>query len=112
MTESGDITWHDAMPLAELQDSTPHAVQLGATLVVLVKIGEQVYAVDCVCTHEFALLSDGYVDGKTIECPLHAARFDLETGKVIDGPTDSDLGAYPVQVSAGLVRVGMPTSNN
>lgn len=108
MPDSGDLAWHDALPLADLEDSVPHEVQLGSRLLALVKVGENIYAVDCICTHEFALLSDGYVDGDTIECPLHAARFDLPTGKVLDGPAETDLNTYPVRRAGKIVQVGLP----
>ena len=39
------------------------------------------YASDNVCTHAYALLSDGYLEDGCIECPLHQARFDIRTGK-------------------------------
>ncbi len=108
MPGSDDVSWHDAMPLAELEDSEPREFQLGSRLLALVKIGEKVYAVDCICTHEFAMLSDGYVEDGAIECPLHAARFDLATGKVIDGPTEKELGTYPARVSGDMVQIGLP----
>ena len=41
------------------------------------------YASDNVCTHAYALLSDGYLEDGCIECPLHQARFDIRTGKAV-----------------------------
>ena len=41
------------------------------------------YASDNVCTHAYALLSDGYLEDGCIECPLHQARFDIRTGKAM-----------------------------
>lgn len=108
MPDSGDLAWHDALPLADLEDSVPREVQLDNRTLTLVKVGEDIYAVDGICTHAFALLSDGYVDGDTIECPLHAARFHLPTGKVLDGPAETDLKTHPVRISGKIVQVGLP----
>lgn len=108
MPDSGDLAWHDALPLADLEDSVPREVQLGNRTLTLVKVGENIYAVDGICTHAFALLSDGYVDGDTIECPLHAARFHLPTGKVLEGPAETDLNAHPVRLSGKIVQIGLP----
>lgn len=108
MPDSGDLAWHDALPLADLEDSVPREVQLDNRTLTLVKVGEDIYAVDGICTHAFALLSDGYVDGDTIECPLHAARFHLPTGKVLEGPAETDLNAHPVRLSGKIVQIGLP----
>ncbi len=112
MTDRDDLAWHDALPLTDLEDSVSSKVQLGSRTLALVKVGENIYAVDCICTHEFALLSDGYVDGDTIECPLHAARFHLPTGKVLDGPAETDLKTHPVRTSGKIVQVGLPVPSN
>ena len=111
MSQGDDLIWHDAMPFDELEESKPHAVQLGRTTVALVKIGTQVFAVDCICTHEFALLSEGYGEEKTIDGPLQAARFGLETGKVMEGPPETALAPYAVRISGDVVQVGLPESS-
>ena len=108
MPDSGDLIWHDAAAAADLCDSTPHEVRLGEHLLALVKVGDTIFAVDCVCTHEVAMLSDGYVEDGAIECPLHSARFDLATGKVLDGPAEKDLNTYPVRLNGETVQVGLP----
>jgi len=42
-------------------------------------------------------LSDGWLDGRTDRGPLHAARFDVRTGKVLT-PRRRRLKTYPVRV--------------
>ncbi len=111
MPDRDDPAWHDALPLVDLEESIPRDVQLGNRSLVLVKIGETIYAIDGICTHAFALLSDGYVEGGTIECPLHAARFDLATGQVLDGPAETNLKTYPVRLSGEVVQVGLPVAS-
>ena len=41
----------------------------------------------------------------TIECPLHAGRFDINTGKVLDPPATDDLKTYPVRVVGDEIQV-------
>ena len=65
-------------------------------------------AIDNVCTHAFALLTDGWLDGAVIECPLHAARFDVTTGKVLGPPADEDLATYPVRLDGDAVMLAVP----
>ncbi|MEN3304960.1 MAG: 3-phenylpropionate/trans-cinnamate dioxygenase ferredoxin component, partial [Micromonosporaceae bacterium] len=45
-----------------------------------------IYAIDDTCTHQDASLSDGWLDGCQVECPLHGSRFDLRTGEVDEPP--------------------------
>jgi nitrite reductase/ring-hydroxylating ferredoxin subunit len=63
------------------------------------------FATDNICTHAYACLSDGWLDGETIECPLHAARFDVRTGQVLDPPATEDLKTYPVRVVGDDIEV-------
>jgi len=65
----------------------------------------RIFATDNICTHAYARLSDGWLDGGLIECPLHAARFDVQTGKVLDPPATEDLKTYPVRVVDDVIQV-------
>ena len=62
-------------------------------------------ATDNVCTHAFAVLTDGWLDGEVIECPLHAGRFDVRTGKGLCAPIEQDIRTYPVRVDGRDVLV-------
>ncbi len=66
-----------------------------------------VYAIGNLCTHEFALLTEGFVEGDAIECPLHQARFSIKTGKVLSEPADTDVPSYPVKVDGDDIYVGV-----
>jgi len=61
-----------------------------------------------VCTHAFALLTEGFLDGEVIECPLHAGRFDVRTGKGLCAPIETDLATYQVRVDGADVLVAVP----
>lgn len=63
------------------------------------------FATDNICTHAYARLSDGWLDGVAIECPLHAARFDIRTGAVLDPPATEDLKTYPVRIVGDNIEV-------
>jgi len=57
------------------------------------------------CTHEDSSLSDGYIDGDTVECGFHFARFSLRTGAVLCPPALLPLKTFPVKVEDGKVFV-------
>ena len=58
--------------------------------------GGQFFAVGDTCTHEKASLSEGYLDQGEIECPLHASRFDIRTGRVLCRPATESLPIFRV----------------
>jgi 3-phenylpropionate/trans-cinnamate dioxygenase ferredoxin subunit len=60
-------------------------------------------AVDDRCTHQEAFLSDGFVEGCSVECPLHASCFDLRTGKPSGSPAVRPVRTHPVTVRDGEV---------
>jgi 3-phenylpropionate/trans-cinnamate dioxygenase ferredoxin subunit len=50
------------------------------------------------CSHEAVPLSEGEIDGCTIECWLHGSRFDLRTGIPTGPPAIRPVPVYPVLV--------------
>jgi 3-phenylpropionate/trans-cinnamate dioxygenase ferredoxin subunit len=66
------------------------------------------YAVDDTCTHQEASLADGYLEGCAVECPLHAASFDLRTGEPSGLPATRPLRTHAIVVDAGVIFVVPP----
>lgn len=71
-----------------------------------------VYAIDDVCTHEFATLSEGDFDDVSVECPFHAARFDVRTGEPLCLPATEPLRTYTVEVVDGEIFVLIDGANS
>lgn len=65
--------------------------------------GGELYAVDDTCSHQDASLSDGFLEGCFVECPLHAALFDLRTGAPMCLPAKRPIRTYPVSVDDGVI---------
>lgn len=59
------------------------------------------------CTHEASSLSDGYIEGDTVECPFHFARFSLRTGAVLCAPAILPLKTFAVKVEDGKIYVDL-----
>lgn len=72
----------------------------------LVRLGEEIFAIDATCSHGNASLCGGFVepDG-SIECPLHQGRFDVRTGKALCAPLTRDLPVHEVRLAEGRVWV-------
>jgi 3-phenylpropionate/trans-cinnamate dioxygenase ferredoxin component len=67
-----------------------------------------VYAIDDTCTHQDASLSDGWLEGCAVECPLHASRFDLRTGAVDAPPARLAVRTYETSIVDGVIYVATP----
>ncbi len=64
--------------------------------VAVFRTGADLYAVDDTCTHQDASLTDGYLEGCFVECPLHASTFDLRTGRPTGPPAKVALRTHLV----------------
>ena len=70
-------------------------IDLGDREVMIANVGGQFYAAETWCTHQRSDLSMGLLSEKVVMCPLHQARFDLEGGKVLEGPSGDDPSTIP-----------------
>lgn len=82
------------------------AARVGGRRVALYDVGGTVYATDDQCSHGYASLSEGYLDGHLIECPLHQGLFDVRDGSPAGAPCTVAVRAYPVRVEGGVILVG------
>ncbi|MFQ5774744.1 MAG: non-heme iron oxygenase ferredoxin subunit [Kiloniellaceae bacterium] len=98
-------TWHRVAAASEIRDNEPKHVKVNELSIALYRVDGAIHAIDDVCTHEFALLSEGYQDGDTIECPLHQAVFHIPTGEVRSAPAEENLRTYPVKIEGDDVLV-------
>lgn len=66
------------------------------------------YAVQRICSHADADLSEGTLEGCVIECPLHGGMFDVRDGKVLSLPATQPLKTYPTKIENGMIFVDIP----
>ncbi|MDW5328111.1 MULTISPECIES: non-heme iron oxygenase ferredoxin subunit [unclassified Plantactinospora] len=69
------------------------------------------YAVRDECSHAAVALSEGEVDGCTLECWLHGSRFDLRTGEPTGLPATEPVPVYPVEIRDGDIYLSLTPSN-
>ncbi|MBG7699233.1 non-heme iron oxygenase ferredoxin subunit [Streptomyces sp. MC1] len=90
---------------AALEEGVPRRIEAEGVPVSLVLTEDEVFAIHDVCSHSAVSLSEGEVDGCTVECWLHGSRFDLRTGKPLDPPATRPVPVYPVRIEDGCVYV-------
>ena len=56
------MAWHKAAKLDDLRDRAAIGVEIADTPIALFRLGDEIRATSGACTHEFALLADGYVE--------------------------------------------------
>ena len=63
------------------------------------------HAISDICSHGQVSLSDGEVDGCTIECWLHGSTFDLRSGAPLALPATQPVPVYPVSIVDGDIHI-------
>jgi 3-phenylpropionate/trans-cinnamate dioxygenase ferredoxin subunit len=93
------VTAVQVCKLADIPDPGALAVVVEGVPVAVVRDEEGgVHAIRDICSHADVALSEGEVDGCTIECWLHGSRFDLRTGKPSGPPAVTAVPVYRISV--------------
>jgi naphthalene 1,2-dioxygenase system ferredoxin subunit len=91
-------TWIDVAALTAVPEMCAISVVANGKEIALFEVDGAIFATDNLCTHGAARLSDGFLEGSEIECPLHQGRFDVCTGKAMCAPLTADIQTYPIQI--------------
>jgi 3-phenylpropionate/trans-cinnamate dioxygenase ferredoxin subunit len=100
--------WIYAGEMSALTEDTPLSAKISDVPVGVYTLNGNLHALEDVCPHADALLSQGFVDGDYVECPLHGALFHIPTGKCTKGPAERDLSLFEVKVEGSKVMVRSP----
>ena len=97
--------------LAGVDDLKPgelKRVEIGGVALCLAHVeGGGFCALADVCSHEEVELSDGWLDGDEVECPMHGSRFNVATGAVRGLPANKPVRAYAVEVDGDDLLVDL-----
>jgi 3-phenylpropionate/trans-cinnamate dioxygenase ferredoxin subunit len=101
--------WVRVAAKADVAENAAISVRVGDKDIALYHLrGGEFRATDNICTHEYAQLHEGWLEDGCIECPLHAARFDIRTGKALCAPADVDLAVFEVKAEGNDLLVKLP----
>ena len=106
------MTFQRACSLDEVPADTALAVSVDGHEVAIARDGDEVFAIEDLCSHAAVALSEGEVESCQIECWLHGSMFDLRTGKPTNFPATEPVATFPVDVRDGDVYVDVDTTLN
>jgi nitrite reductase/ring-hydroxylating ferredoxin subunit len=99
------MAWQEVAKKADIDEGEAMQVRVAGEPVAIYNVGGTFYAAHDVCTHALAHLSDGYIDGECVECPLHGGVFHIPTGKAMSGPVQKPIRIYPIRIEGESVMV-------
>ncbi len=83
----------------DLPESTMKSFDVEGEPLLVAHVGNEFYCIADTCSHAMAYLSEGeLVEGCRVQCPDHAAIFDLKTGEALSLPAVSPVETYPIVV--------------
>ncbi|MCH7606391.1 MAG: non-heme iron oxygenase ferredoxin subunit [Chloroflexi bacterium] len=107
MAESGYVK---VAEVGELSPGDMKTVEVGEEQILIVNINGNIHACDDVCSHAYASLSEGDLNGEEVECPLHGSAFNVTTGEVLTPPADENVRVFEVRIDGQDILVGPPKS--
>ena len=84
--------------LADVPVGKPMLVEAEGTPVVLVRVGDSVYACNDICTHQGGPLSEGKLTGTRLACPWHGWMFDVRSGECVMPSRGGAVPSYKTRV--------------
>jgi NADPH-dependent 2,4-dienoyl-CoA reductase/sulfur reductase-like enzyme/nitrite reductase/ring-hydroxylating ferredoxin subunit len=94
------------IPIESLADGQMLVGHAHGKAVLLVRVGQEVFAVSPHCTHYNGPLAEGLLIGETVRCPWHHACFDVRTGEAVRAPALSPVTCWEVARDDGVIKVG------
>ncbi len=95
------------LAVADVDDVGPGGkyVWVGDEEVLLVRRGDEIFALGYLCSHQDMELEGGHVEGDSWICPHHGARFSLRTGEALGMPAVEGVPTFPVRIEGAKIYV-------
>jgi 3-phenylpropionate/trans-cinnamate dioxygenase ferredoxin subunit len=96
--------------VAKLEDvpaGTKKLVEAGRYEIVLCNTLDRIFAVENLCSHAHEKLDCGKMKNGWIACPVHGARFDLESGEPINPPATMPVRTFEVRINGDTIEVAV-----
>lgn len=104
---SDNTEWHSVANITDIPETGVLRVELSGQEIALYRTPEGIFATHDRCTHLRGRLSDGYLEGTVIICPLHFGRFDTRTGQHLTTPCKAPVRSYGVRLEGDRIYVSL-----
>jgi 3-phenylpropionate/trans-cinnamate dioxygenase ferredoxin subunit len=110
--DAAEIEYVEVGEAGDLPNGERLFVEIDDLTIVVFNIAGKFFAIEDVCSHDNGPLGDGELEEDfEIACPRHGAHFDVRTGEAVTFPAVTDIPAYPVRVTDGIIEVGIPNED-
>jgi 3-phenylpropionate/trans-cinnamate dioxygenase ferredoxin subunit len=91
--------------VSDVPDPGKAVIEVEDRFLAVFHVAGRFYVLDDCCTHDGGPLGEGRLEGFTIVCPRHGAKFDIRDGRVLCMPAVADTPSFPVKIEGGDVLV-------
>ncbi|MFT8212165.1 MAG: Rieske (2Fe-2S) protein [Symbiopectobacterium sp.] len=99
------MCWVRVCEADQIQENRPFSASVEDHAVGIYLLEGDYYALEDICPHAYALLSQGFIEDGSVECPLHGAVFDIKSGQCLGGPGERDLHCYRVRRFENQIQI-------
>lgn len=96
-----------AIDVSEFGQRRTACTKIGEQLILFIRQGEKVYAIDGVCPHKGAWMCDGIIEGNAITCPWHDAQFDFHTGNGLNVMALGGIRCWPARMNDQMIEIDL-----
>jgi nitrite reductase (NADH) small subunit len=105
-------TWVRITDVRNIPLREGRAVEVAGREIAIFNLGDGFLAVENRCPHKAGPLADGIVSGNVVVCPLHAWKFELETGEGVNAPSAGHcVETFRTRIEDGIVLVEVPSES-
>lgn len=103
--EAAGDDYEAVLPVERLAERQLQRVVVAGTPVIVMRMGQEYYAISSTCTHAGGPLDEGTLEGDVVTCPWHGSRFSMRTGRALTGPATIAEPRYDVRVRDGQIEL-------
>jgi len=102
---ANNLDFADGVPIGQLREGHPVQGKIRGEDAILLRRGEEFFAIGSSCTHYGGALAEGLILGDEVRCPLHHACFSLRTGEALRAPAFDAVPCWRVEKTGDRVFV-------
>ena len=99
------LTYTPVANVADVPAGSVKVVEFEGQSVLICHSNGRLFAVANHCSHADEALACGRIRAGWIACPVHGARFDLETGRAMNPPAKAPIRTYPLRVNGDMIEI-------